>query len=54
MPTYDYRCESCSKIFSMQMGMTEHDKGGIICPECKGTSIVQQYPPFFAKTSRKS
>ncbi len=54
MPTYEYRCEKCEKDFSVIMRIEEHDKGGPACPECKGTSVVQQYTPFFAKTSKKS
>ena len=54
MPIYEYRCEKCGTIFSVIMRMEGHDKGGITCPKCKGTSVVQQYTPFFAKTSKKS
>jgi hypothetical protein len=34
--------------------MSEHEKGGIRCPECKDGRIVQRYSTFYAKTSRKS
>ncbi len=54
MPIYEYRCEGCGKSFSLSMHIAEHDKGGIACPECRGTSVVQQYSAFCAKTSRKS
>ncbi len=54
MPTYEYRCEKCEKIFSVIMRIEEHDREGTACPECKGTAVVQQYTPFFAKTSKKS
>ena len=54
MPTYEYLCEKCTKNFSVIMSMSEHDKGEITCPDCKGTSIIQQYSAFYAKTSRKS
>jgi putative FmdB family regulatory protein len=54
MPTYEYRCENCAKLFSIQMSMLEHDKGKITCPDCKGNRIVQQYSTFYAKTSKKS
>jgi putative FmdB family regulatory protein len=54
MPTYDYRCESCGREFSRTMHMVEHDQGGIRCPDCGGAQVVQQYRPFFARTSRKS
>jgi len=54
MPTYEYRCESCGKTFSIQLSMSEHDKGNIRCPDCKEARIVQQFSTFYAKTSRKS
>ena len=54
MPNYEYRCENCAKTFSIQLSMSEHEKGNITCPECKEGRIVQQYSPFYAKTSRKS
>jgi len=54
MPIYEYRCEKCAKNFSVIMHIAEHDKGEVTCPECKGTSVVQQYTAFYAKTSKKS
>jgi len=54
MPVYEYRCEKCGEIFSLTLPMKEHDKGGITCPNCKSTSVVQQFTSFFAKTSKKS
>lgn len=54
MPIYEYRCEKCAKNFSVTIHISEHDKGGMTCPECKGTAVVQQYTPFYAKTSKKS
>ncbi len=54
MPTYEYRCEKCEKNFSVLMRIEEHDKGRAACPVCKGTSVIQQYTAFFAKTSKKS
>lgn len=53
MPTYEYRCEKCRNQFSMNMHMTEHDRGAVTCPSCSGP-VVQQYSSFFAKTSKKS
>lgn len=54
MPTYEYHCEDCRKNFSMIMRIEEHDKKKATCPECKGSSVVQQFTTFFAKTSKKS
>jgi putative FmdB family regulatory protein len=54
MPTYEYRCEECLMEFSLDMSISEHDKGKIKCPECKSEKVVQQLSQFTAQTSRKS
>jgi len=54
MPVYEYRCNNCGKIFSLQLSMTEHGNVNPTCPDCNGDEIVQQYSAFYAKTSRKS
>jgi putative FmdB family regulatory protein len=54
MPIYEYRCENCAKVFSIQLSMSEHEKGNITCPDCKEARIVPQYSAFYAKTSKKS
>lgn len=54
MPTYEYSCISCGKVFSVQMSMAEREKENITCPVCKEGRVVQQYSPFYAKTSKKS
>jgi putative FmdB family regulatory protein len=54
MPTYEYRCQKCGNNFSVTMHIAEHDQERTTCPACKGTSIVQQYTAFYAKTSKKS
>ena len=54
MPTYEYRCEKCTKVFSIQASMSEHEKGNVSCPDCKEKKVVQQYSTFYAKTSKKS
>ncbi len=54
MPTYEYRCTKCEKIFSTHMSMAEHDQEKPRCPTCKGNAVTPQYSDFFAKTSKKS
>ena len=54
MPSYEYRCEKCAKVFSIQLSMSEHDKENITCPDCKEGRVVQQYSAFYAQTSKKS
>jgi len=54
MPTYEYRCEECSHIFTVKMSIAEHELGSIGCPACKGKKVFPQYTTFYAKTSKKS
>jgi putative FmdB family regulatory protein len=34
MPTYTYKCESCSKAFDIQQSIK--DEALTVCPDCKG------------------
>ena len=54
MPTYEYRCDSCGKEFSLVMSMAEHGKGEVLCPDCRSDQVTQIFSTFYAKTSRKS
>lgn len=36
MPTYDYKCEECDKVFEEFHGMTEEPE--VICPICGGST----------------
>jgi len=53
MPTYQYRCAKCGKLFERAEHVAEHERDHR-CPQC-GSEKVQHAPtPFFARTSRKS
>ncbi|UFS71929.1 hypothetical protein LPW11_06985 [Geomonas sp. RF6] len=54
MPTYEYRCETCSQTFVVQMSMSDHEKAEIICPSCQKATSIPQYSAFYARTSKKS
>lgn len=54
MPIYEYRCKRCGNIFSIQLSMTEHEKGHLTCPACSYGQYIQLYSTFFAKTGKKS
>jgi putative FmdB family regulatory protein len=54
MPTYEYACIECGKKFSVALTFSEHDKGRVACPKCKGRKVEQRFSTVFTKTSRKS
>ncbi|MDP2969442.1 MAG: zinc ribbon domain-containing protein [Deltaproteobacteria bacterium] len=54
MPTYDYRCPTCKKKFSLILSIKDHDAGKAKCPKCQGKKVEQLITLFQAKTSRKS
>jgi len=54
MPTYDYRCPSCKKKFTLTMSIKEHDTSRVKCPKCGERKAEQLISAFTAKTSRKS
>ncbi len=54
MPSYEYRCPSCKKKFSVMMTIKEHDTKKVKCPKCKGSKVEQLISHFMTKTSRKS
>ncbi|HVO35953.1 MAG TPA: zinc ribbon domain-containing protein [Gemmatimonadales bacterium] len=54
MPTYDYRCEKCSKRFVVVQRISEHSGRSPVCPKCKSRSTRQLPSAFFVKTVKKS
>jgi putative FmdB family regulatory protein len=54
MPTYEFRCEDCRRVFTLVMSTAERDKGKVICPICRKKNVKQQISTFQTKTSRKS
>lgn len=54
MPTYDFKCEKCSKKFSLLIPISEYDKKGFRCPKCKSTKVKQQITSFQVNTTKKS
>jgi len=54
MPSYEYICKECKKLFALTMTMAGHDKARVACPKCKSRKVEQQFAPFFAVTSKKS
>jgi putative FmdB family regulatory protein len=54
MPTYEYRCQKCGKVFDREEHIAEHAKSHPSCPKCKSEAIQPVLADFFAKTSKKS
>jgi putative FmdB family regulatory protein len=54
MPTYDYRCEKCHKVFSLVLSLKQHNSKRIACPKCASRVVKQVIRPFYAITRRKA
>ena len=54
MPTYEFYCEKCKKIFSVIISISEYEKKKFNCPKCKGEKLKQQITSFQTVTSKKS
>lgn len=52
--TYEYQCASCQEVFSVQMSLTEREKGEVTCPRCRSRDVDQRMTPFFTRTTRKA
>jgi putative FmdB family regulatory protein len=54
MPTYEYQCLNCKKVFTLIMSISEYEKGKVKCPKCGKGRVKQQITEFMVQTSRKS
>jgi putative FmdB family regulatory protein len=48
MPVYEYRCEKCTRRFSILVGMTA-EKAPLRCPRCgstRATKLISQIAPI--------
>jgi len=54
MPTYEFKCDKCDKVFTMQLRLAEYEKKKFVCPTCKGKKLTQQVSTFQTITSSKS
>ena len=54
MPTYDFICEKCKKVFALNLKFAEFDKKNYRCPKCKSKKVKQQITSFQTITSKKS
>ena len=57
MPTYEFLCERCHKIFDVVWSLAEYDKRikeKHKCPACGSTRVVKTLSVVQVKTSKKS
>jgi putative FmdB family regulatory protein len=54
VPTYQYRCAKCGKVFEHVEHVAEHETAKLQCPQCGSREIEHQPTSFFARTSKKS
>lgn len=55
MPTYEYHCGDCQKIFTAFLTIVEHDKTpSPACPHCGSKNAVQHIASATVITSKKS
>ena len=44
MPTYDYKCKECKKIFTIHVSVDEHDKNPKpACQHCGSNKTAQMF-----------
>lgn len=55
MPTYEFKCKKCNKVFSLQMTIADYStKKTFTCPKCKSRSVKRIFSGFTAVTSSKT
>jgi putative FmdB family regulatory protein len=55
MPTYDFLCQSCKRLFSKTLTLAGYEESKTTCPYCGGRDVEQgRWVPFHSQLSRKS
>jgi putative FmdB family regulatory protein len=54
MPTYEYLCLKCNKVFTEIMSVAEIGTRKPVCPACKSQEVKKQITSFLTKTTKKS
>ncbi len=53
MPTYDYVCQDCGQVFSLQASVSEYSKGlQPTCPYCGSKKVVRTFSSIHVMSSR--
>jgi putative FmdB family regulatory protein len=54
MPLYEYYCEKCKHEVTLNMSLSQREKGGAVCPDCGNRAMRPLIGSVFTQTSRKS
>ena len=54
MPTYEFYCEQCNKLFSIIISISDYEKKKYSCPKCNTKKLKQQISSFQKVTPKKS
>lgn len=55
MPTYEYKCQDCGRVFEKTLTIHEHERAKKPhCPKCRSTKVQQLPAGFRAVTSAKA
>ena len=57
MPTYEFQCEKCRKVFEEVFSLSDYDKrmkAKKKCPSCGSSRVVRALSTVQVKTTKKS
>jgi putative FmdB family regulatory protein len=55
MPTYEYKCKGCQKVFTVHVSLKAHEKEPKPkCPKCAGKKVEQLFSAVSVVTAKKS
>jgi putative FmdB family regulatory protein len=54
VPTYQYRCRECGKLFERSETITEHEAAKVRYPKCNSKKVTQVPGRVHVLTSKKS
>lgn len=54
MPTYQYKCGECGKLFERTETIAEHERAKVKCPKCDSEKVTQVPGRVHVVTSKKS
>lgn len=55
MATYEFRCESCGKNFTLRRSISEYEEEkSPRCPKCGESDTRRLFSAFYAKTASKT